>query len=46
MPKRKPGQETLKDEGKEIILTADFGFVVAINSYGKDVSQIYSDLSS
>lgn len=46
MPKRKPNEEILKDGGREIILSADFGFIVAINSLGKDVAHIYSDLSS
>ena len=46
MAKRKPNQEVFKDGDKEIILVADFGFLEAVNSYGVDVSVLYSEISS
>lgn len=46
MAKRKPNQEVFKDGDKDIILVADFGFLEAVNSYGTDVSVLYSELSN
>ena len=46
MPKRKPNQETFQDGNRELIFVADFGFLESVNSYGRDVSVIYSDLAN
>lgn len=45
MPKRKPNEEIVIDGENEIVFTADYGFLAAVNSYGKDVSIIYSELN-
>ena len=46
MPKRKPGEEIFEDGDKHVRLVADFGFLIAVNSYGRDVAMIYTDLSN
>jgi len=45
MPKRKPNEEIFLDGDREIHLVADWGFMYAVNSYGKDISVIYRELS-
>lgn len=45
MPKRKPNEEIFMDGDRELILVADFGFLESVNSFGRDVSLIYSDLA-
>lgn len=44
--KRKPNEEVFKDGDKHYVLAADFGFLVAVNSCGRDVSMIFTDLAN
>ena len=46
MPKRKPNEEIFRDGDNHIRLVADFGFMSAVNSYGRDVSMVFTDLSN
>lgn len=46
MPKRKPGEEIFKDGDDDIRFVADFGFLVSVSSYGRDVSLVFADISS
>jgi hypothetical protein len=45
MPKRKPNEEIFQDGDREISMIADFGFLESVNSFGRDVAVVYSDLS-
>ena len=46
MPKRRPGEEIFEDGDKHVRLVADFGFLVAVNSMGRDCALLYTDLSN
>lgn len=46
MPKRRPNEEIFLDDGREIRMVADFGFLVAVNEAGRDVSAVYTDLAN
>ena len=44
--KRKPGEEIFEDGDKRIRMVGDFGLLSAVNSYGRDVALVFSDLSN
>lgn len=44
MGKRKPNQEVFQDEDRELVFVADFGFLVALNTMGRDVAYVFADL--
>ena len=45
MDKRRPNEEIFKDGDREIRLVADFGFMCAVSSRGRDVTALFNDLS-
>lgn len=46
MPKRAPGEEIFDDDGQSIRLVADFGFLCSVNSLGRDVALVFTDLAN
>ena len=42
--KRKPNEEVFIDGDRHLVLAADFGFLEAVNSHGRDVALIFNDL--
>lgn len=44
--KRKPNEEIFEDGDKVYTLAADFGFLVAVANYGRDPSDIFTDLAN